>query len=130
MGIKGNVLLMTCYVQVEAPDGSSVRARALLDSSSLHVSMKLAQILNLPRSSQNARISGVAGLMKNSLVQSLALLYLIPLGNILNCCDRSASCHMQSSTSTMQSLSISIGDDIQLADPNFGLPGRVDLFLV
>ena len=33
-GIKSNMLLMTCCVQVEAPDGSTMEARAILDSGS------------------------------------------------------------------------------------------------
>ena len=34
VGIKSNILLMTCRIMVEAPHGSSVEARALLDSAS------------------------------------------------------------------------------------------------
>ena len=62
MGIKSNLLLMTCRVLIEAPDGSSVEARTLLDSASSasFVSERLAQSLRLPRCHQNACISGVA----------------------------------------------------------------------
>ena len=35
LGIKSNLLLMTCHVLVEPPNGSSMEARAILDSSSL-----------------------------------------------------------------------------------------------
>lgn len=72
--IRANMLLMTCYVQVEAPDGSIVSVRALLDSASSasFVSERLAQSLSLPRYHQNAQISGVAGLTRNSSLQAVA----------------------------------------------------------
>ena len=65
-----------CYVQVKAPDGPFMKARALLDSASSasFVSERLAQALNLPRSSQTVLISGVAGLVRSSPIQSLASL--------------------------------------------------------
>ena len=53
---------------VDVPDGTSVEARALLDyaSSAAFISECLTQSLFLPRSSQNLRISGVAGLSHGS----------------------------------------------------------------
>ena len=64
---------MTCYVQVKAPDGSFVKACALLDSASSasFISEKLAQMQNLPRSSQSTHISEVASLIKSSPIQSI-----------------------------------------------------------
>ena len=75
-GVVSNTLLMTCQVMVKAPDGSSVKARALLDSASStsFVSECLAQGLCLPRSRHNIRISGVAGLSHQSPLQSVATL--------------------------------------------------------
>ena len=72
--IRANTLLMTCHVQVKAPDGSVVTAQALLDSASSASFMteRLAQTLNLPRSRQNAHISGIVGLTKTSPLQSVA----------------------------------------------------------
>ena len=63
--ISSNILLMTCRVLVVAPDGSTVNARALLDSGSTvsFISERLAQVLRLPRSQQQATIHGVAGLL-------------------------------------------------------------------
>lgn len=37
MGIKSDLLLMTCHVLAESPNGSSMKARALLDSAFLHI---------------------------------------------------------------------------------------------
>ncbi len=67
-GIKTDTLMMTCRVVVASPDGSTVEARALLDSAS----ERLAQSLRLPRSSHNATISGIVGLAHKSPVQSIA----------------------------------------------------------
>ena len=98
-GITSNSLLMTCRVLVDAPDGKSVEARALLDcaSSASFISERLARSLCLAQSSQNVRISGAAGLSQSSRFQSIA--------------------------------SFSISSGIQLSDPTFGHPGRIDILL-
>ena len=69
-----NLLLMTCYVAIKAPNGSSVEARALLDSASSasFVSERLVQSLRLPRSHRSVHISDVAGLMCNSSTKHIA----------------------------------------------------------
>ena len=56
------VLLMTCRVEVMAPDGSITQARALLDcaASTSLITERLAQQLHLPRRSSNFTINGVA----------------------------------------------------------------------
>ncbi len=56
-------LLMTCQVMLVSPNGSSMKARALLDSASStsFVSERLARSLHLPHSQHSARISGIAG---------------------------------------------------------------------
>ena len=66
VGIRSDLLLMTC--RVESSDGSRMEARALLDSGSFasFVSERLAQCLHLPHTSQYTRITGVAGLVRNS----------------------------------------------------------------
>ena len=70
--ISSNVLLITC-VLVIAPDGSSVNARALLDSGSTitFISERVAQALRFSRSQQQATIYGVAGLAHGRSVQSV-----------------------------------------------------------
>ena len=37
MNVKSNLLLMTCQVLVESPDGSVLKSRALLDSGSIYI---------------------------------------------------------------------------------------------
>ena len=64
-----NPLMMTCMVSVQAPDGSNVKARALLDSASSasFISERLVKGLSLPRLHHNTTISGIAGLTHNCL---------------------------------------------------------------
>ena len=63
VSINSNILLMTCRVVVETPQGM-VKARALLDtgSSASFVTEHLAQSLHLHRFTQNTRICGIAGI--------------------------------------------------------------------
>ena len=64
---------MTCELVICAPDGTSVKARGLLDSVSTtsFVSERLVQALHLPRVSQNLSISGVTGLSHHSPLYSI-----------------------------------------------------------
>ena len=85
VSIGSNVLLMTCQVMVETPQGV-IKARALLDtgSSASFVSERLAQSLHLRRFTQNAKIYGIAGLPhsdgKQSVTQFLVSSIRIRLG--------------------------------------------------
>ena len=74
--LRSSSLLMTCTVLVFVHDGSSVEARALIDnaSTSSFVSERLAQSLKLRRSHQNISVSGIAGSVHNSSLQSVAQL--------------------------------------------------------
>ena len=127
---------MTCQVLVEAPDGSSVKARALLDSASStsFISERLVQSLCLPRSHHNVRISGVAGLSHQSPLHSVAMFNVSPLHTTSKSLSISAivaprvTCdlpiqpvHFDSQWSHL--------DNLKLADPDFGRPGRIDLLL-
>ena len=129
-----NSLLMTCRVLVEAPDGSLVNARALLDSASSasFISERLVNSLCLPRLRRNTIISGVAGLTHNS-IQSLTSITIsspqtthkysltaIVVPRVT--CDLPV--HPVTPPSTWNHL-----DNLSLADPDFARPGRVDLLL-
>ena len=129
-----NPLLMTCRILVETPDGSTVRARALLDSASSasFVSERLVEGLCLPRFHQNTTISGVAGLTRNSL-QAITNLTIssTQTGRKFNLTaivvprvTRDLPVHPVAFGSTWSHL-----DDLSLADPDFGCPGKVDLLL-
>ena len=124
---------MTCCVLVEAPDGSTTEARALLDSGS-SVSERLAQRLRLPRSSQNTLISSVAGLASNSCNQSVTNFKISSVHSHSRKFDVTAvivshvTCnlplHSVPSHPRWEHLS-----GITLADPSFGTPGRIDVLL-
>ena len=136
MGFASNSLLMTCRVLIDAPDGSSVEARAILDSASSasFVSERLAQSVCLSRSNQGVRISGIAGLSHNSPSQSVASFNIH--GVVAPCKKISVSAiiiprvtcdlplHPVPFDMNWKHLS-----DIQLADPMFGHPGQIDILL-
>ena len=63
VSVSSNVLLMTCQVMVETPQGI-IRTQVLLDtgSSASFVTERLAQTLHLHRFTQDARICGIAGI--------------------------------------------------------------------
>ena len=69
-----NTLLMTCQVKVNAPEGTSIKARALLDSGSTtsFVSERIVQALGLIRRSKCLTISGIGGLSHKSPLQSVS----------------------------------------------------------
>ena len=77
-GLSFKSLLMTCHVLVDAPDGSSVEARAILHSvsSASLVLERLSQSLRLPRYREGVQISGIAGLSRNSPLLAVASLYI------------------------------------------------------
>ena len=66
--VRSSLLLMTC------PDGLTIEARALLDnrSTSSFVLERLVQSLRLPCSQRSVRVSGIAGSLVSSAVQSIA----------------------------------------------------------
>ena len=63
-GLASDSLLMTCWVLVHALNGSVTKVRALLDSASSasFISERLTHLMEFPRTHQNLKISGVAGL--------------------------------------------------------------------
>ena len=136
VGLAPSALLMTCRVLVDAPDGSSVEARAILDSASSasFVSERLSQTLCLPRSHQNTKISGVAGLSHNSLLQTIA--------NFRVSDTRDPTKKHDVTTIVVPRMACDLRlhpipfnlewnhlADIPLADPIFGCPGRIDILL-
>ena len=132
--LRSNSLLMTCRILIHAPDGTSVEARALLDnaSSASFISERLTQSLRLPRAKQNTRISGIAGLSHNSSKQSLTSFSISPV----------TSCQLKVSMTAVVVLKVTCDlpfspipfkagwdhlSDLELTDPGFGQPGRIDL---
>ena len=126
-----NSLLMTCRVLIEAPD---VNARALLDSASSasFISERLVNSLCLPRLRQNTTISGVAGLTHNSSQSLTNVTISSPRTNhkysltaiIVPRVTCDLPVHPVTPKSTWNHL-----DNLSLADPDFGRPGKVDFLL-
>jgi len=135
-GLKAGTLVMTCHVVVASPDGLSVEARALLDSASSasFISERLVQNLRLPRSTQNARITGIACLSHKSPVQSVADFSISAVKQSSKLINVSAvvvprvTCDIPRHPIDLD-LSWTHLSDIDLADPGFGQPGRIDLLL-
>ena len=110
-----------------------MEARAILDcaSSASFVSERLAQGLKLLRLSQNARILGVAGLSRNSPVQSIASFKIphlqtpnqkIDITAVIVPCELPLRpIHLDSNWNHLSNLT--------LADPGFSQPGRIDILL-
>ena len=135
-GVTSDTLLMTCRVRVEAPDYSTLEARALLDSGSSpsFISDKLANSLSLPRSNQRVSIFGIAGLAHHTQQQSNAKFTIRstqPGGKRFEVtaivvpkvtCD--LRLHSISFDSSWKHL-----DNVRLPDPYFGQPGKIDLLL-
>ena len=135
-GTTGNTLLMTCQVFIHAPDGSHIQAQGLLDSgsSASFVSERLAQSLSLKRSTQNVRISGIAGISHGSPLHSIATFTISPTFSTQEKIQISAiivprvTCdlpvqpvHFNSQWSHLSGL--------HLADPDFGQPNKIDILL-
>ena len=133
--LKTNALLMTCKLLIEAPNGSLVEARGILDSASSasFVSERIVQSLGINQSSCNATISGIAGLTHKSSTQFVATFNISPIHSpnqrinvsaiVVPRVTRDLPVSPISFNSKWSHLS-----DIQ-ADPTFGLPGRVDILL-
>ena len=136
VGIKSNLLLMTCRVTVVSPEGRSIEARALLDSASStsFIFQRLVDYLHLPCSLQNAKISGVAGLTRTSALQSIAKFAVRPVQSPTKWLDVAAvvtprvTCNLPLHPVPFSPKWNHL-DGISLADPDFGSPARVDLLL-
>ena len=135
-GLHHNVLLKTCRVIVYGTDGAAAEARALLDDGSTLslISERLASGLQLKRSKQKVAISGVAGLTTDSQYKTIANLRISSTRANSKKMDLTAvvvpkvTCDLPINPIPFDT-SWSHIDGLDLADPSFGEPGRVDLLL-
>ncbi|XP_064386059.1 uncharacterized protein LOC135334711 [Halichondria panicea] len=133
---SGKALLMTCQVLLHSPDGSQVRARGLIDSgsSTSFISEHLAQSLCLPRSTQNIRISGIAGISHGSPLHSIASFKISPVLSPKEQLQVSAivvprvTCDLPIQPIHFDSKWKHLSN-LQLADPDFGQPNKIDILL-
>ena len=135
-GIESGMLLTTCKLMIEAPSGMMIEARGLLDSASSasFVSERIVQALKLPRSTCNAKFSGIAGMAHSANTQSLATFNIAPSHNVDNKINVTAivlpriTCNLPVSRIPFDP-SWKHLLTLPLADPTFGIPGRIDILL-
>ena len=127
---------MTCQVLIHAPNGSQIRARGLLDtgSSTSFVSQRLVQSLNLQRSSKNLEITGIAGISHNSPLHSVSTFYISPTDSpnekmpVTAVVVPRVTCDLPVQPTPFDSKWEHLSD-LNLSDPDFGQPGRIDILL-
>ena len=133
---SGSALLMTCQMLVHAPDGTCVRTCSLLDSglSTSFISERMAQSVHLPLSTQHIRISGITGMSRGSLLQSVATFAISPLLSSTEKLQVSATvvprvtCDLPTQPVPFNTKWSHL-DNLHLADPNFGQPNKIDILL-
>ena len=121
---------------VIAPGGTSIKARALLDSdsSASFVSKKLAQSLRLKRSKQKVSVSGIGGCCPDLAIKSIANFKISSVSNINTSTEISALL-VPRVIRDLPVTPVPIHDNwshlsgIRLADPQFNIPSRIDLLL-
>ena len=128
------VLLMTCKVEVMAPDGSVTQARALLDcaASTSLITERLANKLHLPRRSSDFKINGVAGF--NVRPKGTVSFKVAGVRGGEKQIEVEASV-LPKVTDDLPTVPVSPVtrwkhlSDLELADPNYGTPAGVDILL-
>ena len=136
MKVRSSSLLMTCRVLIFASDGSTIEARALLDngSTSSFVSERLVQSLRLPHSQCSVCVSGIAGSLVSSALQSIANFKISSTHSNGRKIDLTAvvlprvTCDLPV-TSVPFDLYWTHLSGLPLADPGFGEPQHIDLLL-
>ena len=121
---------------ITAPNGLCTQARGLLDSafSTSFISENLTQLLRLSRSRQLAQIAGVGGVSHQSLNQSLVCFTISPLCSAGKAIDVEAVV-LPKITCDLPLQPVAFGPDwqhligLRLADPDFGIPGKIDVLL-
>ena len=136
--LKSSSFLMTCRIRIVSPNGSSIEARALLDSalSASFVSERLAQTLQLKHSRQRISVSGIGGISPQAPVQSVTSFKILPSNSTESTCMFEVTALVVPRvTCDLPTCSVPFNPiwshliDLPLADPEFGTPGRVDVLL-
>ena len=141
-GAQRGALLMTCQIAIVTSDGSMTKARALLDcaSSTSFVTERLAQRLRLPRRRQRAQIAGIGGderaLSSHSVVNfDIANSKSLDLGRISGPQWKVEAVVLPKITTKLPTFPVSLNSNwkhlkgLRLADPDFGVPGYIDVLL-
>ena len=129
-------LLMTCEVQVMGPSGSPFKARALIDSgsSSFLVSKRIAQSLRLTQVKQKVSVTGIGGGSADMKVESVSSFDICSTSGVKTPISIMALI-VPRIVNDLPTVSIPLNEkwhylsNLQLADPNFNVTGRIDLLL-
>ena len=131
--LKENALLMTCKIMVSSTNGSSVEARAILDpgSTTSFITERLANTMRLNGSKQAVHITGIMGTMARASTPSVTTCMVSPIYGDRTPLDISAVILLNITRDMpIRRITIQTGwshiDDLMLADPKFGEPGRID----
>ena len=130
------VLLMTCRAKIFGPDGNFTQARVFLDPGAAcsFITEELAQQLRLPRRKSNTVIAGIAGVNATRTRGAVSF----TLGHVR---DGKRKIHVEDAfvlskvtTDMPMNLVDTLGEwkhlaGLELADPNYGTPARVDILL-
>ena len=133
---RKQVLLMTCKAKITGPDGNVARARIFLDlgAACSFITERLAQQLKLPRRKDNSLIAGIAGANATHMhgVVSFTVSHMYTKGKQIHVLDALALPKVTTDMPASPVDSISQWKHLtglDLADPEFGTPGRVDVLL-
>ena len=130
------VLLMTCRAKITGPDGTSTQARVFLDPGAAcsFVTERLAQQLRLPRGKTNTMIAGIAGINTTRTRGAVSFMVGHARGDGRKIHVNDAFVLSRITTDMPSSQVGSIGKwkhlaGLDLSDPDFGMPARVDVLL-
>ena len=141
-GGQRSALMMTCQIAVMTSDGHVTRARALLDcaSSTSFVTERLAQRLQLPRQRQRIRVAGIGGSEHTLSSRSVVTLTVaneksVKVGRLIGPRWKVQAAVLPKVTTKLPASPVSLDKNwkhlsgLRLADPDFGVPGYIDVLL-
>ncbi len=131
---NSTTLFMTCQIKVQTPDGHIAMARALLDtgSSPSFITTKLSNVLHAKKFPSSTRIAGIQGTEAPSSTHRTTL-HLVPSVKKADGITLSPAIvdkiTIDLPTQPAFTDDIPILKTLQLADPRFNRPGKIDILL-